>query len=136
MLGSYNPLLLESFPSNHKVFAILEDIVEGTYSLLTPKLLKWERALMHGQGRFFLFLLAVPSAVRVVALHAVPKKAQRQQSLLVEARTQLAHIREWGKCHIRPVVCSQLCGLSVVTHEVTCSSFPAQTGEMIPHFWI
>lgn len=94
MLGSYNPLLLESFPSNHKVFAILEDIVEGTYSLLTPKLLKWERALMHGQGRFFLFLLAVPSVVRVVALHAVPKKAQRQQSLLVEARTQLAHIRE------------------------------------------
>lgn len=94
MLGSYNPLLLESFPSNHKVFAILEDIVEGTYSLLTPKLLKWERVLMHGQGRFFLFLLAVPSAVRVVALHAVPKKAQRQQSLLVEARTQLVHIRE------------------------------------------
>lgn len=91
---------------------------------------------MHGHGRFFLFLLAVPSVVRVVALRAVPKKAQRQQSLLVEARTQLAHIREGESVTSDLWFFSQLCGLSIVTHEVTCSSFPAQTGEMIPHIWI
>lgn len=51
---------------------------------------------MQCHGRVFLFLLAIPSVVRVVALHAVPKKAQRQQSLLEEARTQPAHIREGG----------------------------------------
>ena len=92
---------------------------------------------MHGHGWFFLFPLAVPSIVKVGALHAVPKEAQRQQSLLVEARTQPLPTIEKGK------VSHQSCGLqpalwftSIITHDGDLQLFPIQSGETISHFWI